>query len=136
MVKIAEKIQYYRLSEIQQCPDFKPEDELNEGIPNRPYIKEAFEQFIDLHLEKLPDFERSNWPFPLDFQMHHCRQFFEKALYHGISEIVIVHGLGEGVLKHEVRYFLENHPSVQLITEINQGGAVRVRLDPRRASLA
>ena len=136
MVKIAEKIQYHRLSEIQHCPDFEPEDEQNEDIPSRPYSKDNFEPFIDLHLEKLPDFERSNWPFPLDFQMHHCRQFLEKAVQHGITEIVIVHGLGEGILKQEVRYLLEKHPSVQLISEINRGGAVQVRLNPSRASLA
>jgi dsDNA-specific endonuclease/ATPase MutS2 len=62
---------------------------------------------IDLHIEALVDSHRgmSNAEI-LDRQMRELRQFYQRALGKRIRKLVIIHGVGEGVLKQEVRDFL------------------------------
>jgi dsDNA-specific endonuclease/ATPase MutS2 len=62
---------------------------------------------IDLHIEALIDSHRgmSNSEI-LDRQMRELRTFYQAALQKRIRKLVIIHGVGEGVLKQEVRDFL------------------------------
>lgn len=61
---------------------------------------------IDLHLDELVDspgcveFSRM-----LQIQMNHCRSFVQKAKKNGIRKVVVIHGVGQGVLKESVRKF-------------------------------
>lgn len=62
---------------------------------------------VDLHLEKLPPrFRNADAIQVLDYQLDWTRRQIEFAKSKGIARVVVVHGVGEGVLKEEVRTLL------------------------------
>lgn len=63
---------------------------------------------IDLHIEALIDSHKglSNSEI-INKQMNAFKVFFNKARAKGIRKIVAIHGVGEGVLKFEVRAYLD-----------------------------
>ena len=63
---------------------------------------------IDLHIESLTDSHRglSNTEI-INKQMNAFKLFLNKARSKRMRKIVAIHGVGEGVLKHEVRKYLE-----------------------------
>tara|TARA_R110001592_G_scaffold359340_4_gene665781 strand:- start:20733 stop:21287 length:555 start_codon:yes stop_codon:yes gene_type:complete len=63
---------------------------------------------VDLHLhEILPDNVRYDPSKALEFQMRVFEQSFERALAARVKEFMIVHGYGKGVLRSEIRSFLQ-----------------------------
>jgi len=62
---------------------------------------------IDLHIESLVESHAgmSNSEI-LDRQMRELRTFYNNALQKRVRKLIIIHGVGEGVLKQEVRDFL------------------------------
>ena len=62
---------------------------------------------IDLHLA-----EGTFWDFPLESQLNILEKEMDKALVMGLSEIIIIHGIGEGILKKAVHKMLKTHPHV------------------------
>jgi dsDNA-specific endonuclease/ATPase MutS2 len=67
---------------------------------------------LDLHIEQLTDSHRglSNFEI-LSLQMKKFKQFLDKAKANHINKIVVIHGVGEGVLKSEIRLFLHGSPN-------------------------
>jgi hypothetical protein len=63
---------------------------------------------IDLHIESLTDSHRglSNTEI-INKQMNAFKLFLNKARSKRMRKIVAIHGVGEGVLKHEVRTYLD-----------------------------
>lgn len=63
---------------------------------------------IDLHIESLTDSHRglSNTEI-INKQMNAFKLFLNKARSKRMRKIVAIHGVGEGVLKHEVRVYLD-----------------------------
>jgi len=51
-------------------------------------------------------------------------RFLDDALLHGLSEVEVVHGAGEGVLRRAVRDFLEGHREVAAFhaADVARGG--------------
>ena len=128
MVKIGEKIRYLKVHELEEGPALDAPTELEvEGFT--PVVHQSdtpFDPIIDLHLDKLPDFENSKWPHPVDYQSYRCRIFIERSIALKIPQITIIHGVGKGILKEEVLHLLDRYQEVNQITAIQQGGAVRV----------
>lgn len=63
---------------------------------------------IDLHIEKLvPDHSELSNTNILTTQLSSLRQYFEKAKSNSISRIIVIHGVGEGILRYEVRKYLD-----------------------------
>lgn len=64
---------------------------------------------LDLHIEEITD-SHSGWSNTeiLRAQMRELKTFYKKAKGKRIRKIVIIHGVGMGVLKEEVRSFLRN----------------------------
>lgn len=69
---------------------------------------------IDLHIEALTDSHAglSNGEI-LNKQMNAFKLFFNKARSKRMRKIVAIHGVGEGVLKHEVRSFLDGQDDLK-----------------------
>lgn len=68
---------------------------------------------IDLHIESLLESHvgMTNQAI-LNYQMKKFRIFFKHAKEHHIRKLIAIHGVGEGILKEEVRAFLANKQGV------------------------
>lgn len=63
---------------------------------------------IDLHIHELLDrFEHMSNGEILQFQMTKCRAFVREAIEKRYPKIVLIHGVGEGVLRSEIHRYLE-----------------------------
>ena len=63
---------------------------------------------IDLHIENLIDSHRGMSNFEiLNIQMTHFRRFMNTSVAKQHKKVVVVHGVGEGVLRHEIRKELD-----------------------------
>ena len=69
---------------------------------------------IDLHLDQYQILKK-NWTNSeiLFFQLRKANEFVQKMLDRRISYFVIIHGVGEGVLRSEVRNILTKYSGVQ-----------------------
>lgn len=72
--------------------------------------KEKFIE-VDLHAEKLVKSVKGmdNYDI-LNIQINTAKHKLEFAIKKGISRIIFIHGVGEGVLKKELHYLLNNYP--------------------------
>ncbi len=68
---------------------------------------------IDLHIEELIDHynKMSNFEI-LQCQIRHLEAFVQRMLSRNCRRFVVIHGVGEGVLKNEVRITLRNYPGI------------------------
>lgn len=69
---------------------------------------------IDLHSHMILDTERglSNSQI-LERQLYEVKRCFRDAMKNLVRKLIIIHGVGEGVLKQEVRYFLEGKEGIE-----------------------
>ncbi|POY38430.1 DNA mismatch repair protein MutS [Solitalea longa] len=69
---------------------------------------------IDLHIEQLrDDHQFINKSDILKIQLDKFHQCLEAAIVHHFSSIVFIHGIGNGILKHELYKVLSKHPHVK-----------------------
>lgn len=70
---------------------------------------------IDLHIEKLIDSHSGMSNFQiLNIQMSHFKSFLSSAIAKKTRKVVVIHGVGEGVLRHEIRKVLDiYHPNFE-----------------------
>ncbi|MES2590137.1 MAG: Smr/MutS family protein [Bacteroidota bacterium] len=69
---------------------------------------------LDLHIESLTDNHRGMSNFEImKIQMNEFKRFYSKAKANQINKIVIIHGVGEGILKNEIRSYLDQQEFVQ-----------------------
>ena len=73
---------------------------------------------IDLHMEHLMDTHKhmANHEIVL-FQLDVCKKQLDKHIEKGTTQLVIVHGVGKGKLKEEVRYLLNSYPEIEYMDE-------------------
>ena len=95
----------------------KPTDQLSQGVLNRytTSTKYQFEKVIeiDLHLEELVEFpmKLDDWQ-RLHTQMQHVKKCLDAAINQNIRKLVFIHGVGQGVLKTELRNYLSEHENL------------------------
>ncbi len=66
---------------------------------------------VDLHAEKLVKSTRGMDNFDiLSIQINTAKHKLEYCISKRISKLVLIHGVGDGVLKIELRYLLNNYP--------------------------
>ena len=70
---------------------------------------------IDLHIEELLESTRgmSNTEILLK-QMKEFRATFKKAKQQHIHKLIVIHGVGEGVLKNEIRTYLSQQDQIEV----------------------
>ena len=86
---------------------------------------------IDLHIEHLLDTHNglSNTEILLK-QLTHFKSTFSKAKSQRINKLIVIHGVGEGVLKNEIRTFLARQEHIEFFdaSYIDYGkGATEIR---------
>lgn len=69
---------------------------------------------IDLHIEALQP-QAVSWPSHqiLELQLRVARQALDAAAYHGMQQLVLIHGVGLGRLKSKLNELLGEHPYVR-----------------------
>ena len=87
---------------------------------------------IDLHIEEILESHigLSNTEILIK-QMTEFKSFFKKAIEKNISKLIVIHGVGEGVLKNEIRSFLSKKEGVEFFdaSYLEYGkGATEIRL--------
>lgn len=78
-------------------------DENPELKGKKPMLIEGM-PFIDLHIEELVDENTANWTNHeiLTYQLRAFRRFLEHNEAKKIARFLVIHGVGEGVLKREI----------------------------------
>lgn len=121
----------FKVAEIEMVIESEPEFDWSEwldeehAVQKKPTPISKFSAEIDLHF----DDTKKGILLPeqvLDQQLNACKLHVETAIAKRINRIVIIHGKGEGVLRHLVHQLLENYAEVQWKMAINQGGATEV----------
>ena len=69
---------------------------------------------LDLHIEELLDrYDRMSNAEILNYQMSRCRAFVREAIEKRYPKVVLIHGVGEGVLKQEIHNWLHGLDHVE-----------------------
>ena len=86
---------------------------------------------IDLHIEQLVD-NHSNWTNHeiITYQLRAFRTFLDKCILQKSNRVVVIHGMGNGRLKEEIRIYLKGHKRYQFqdadFSKFGFGGATQI----------
>ena len=70
---------------------------------------------VDLHIEQLvDDHQRMNSMEILNTQLNYFRKVLESALINKIQRLIIIHGVGAGILKAEIRRALDEYEHIEV----------------------
>ncbi|MGD1846245.1 MAG: Smr/MutS family protein [Salibacteraceae bacterium] len=88
-----------------EFPEANPVQYSRRGRLNDKGVRE-----VDLHIQNLTDSYRNltNGEM-LQIQLEHCRSAIESAIRQKEGKIIIIHGVGEGVLRTEVHQMLNDY---------------------------
>jgi hypothetical protein len=76
--------------------------------------KREGERIVDLHIEELTIFPHQLAPSEiLEVQLEHFEQSLSKALLDDVGRLILIHGVGEGKLRAEIRSRLKASPQVR-----------------------
>jgi hypothetical protein len=68
---------------------------------------------LDLHIHELVDKPKSMTNSEMiELQTHRLEQFIHSCIDQSVSEFVVIHGVGEGVLRTEIRKVLQSHGNI------------------------
>ena len=94
----------------------------NRYVKQNPFAKKRNKQaqipVIDLHIENLLNAHghMANHEIVL-FQLDNCKKQLDKHIERGTNQLMIVHGVGKGRLREEVRYLLNSYPNIEYMDE-------------------
>jgi len=94
----------------------------NRNVKVNPFSKKKKKAInnpvIDLHIEYLLNSHghMNNHQIVL-YQLDACRKELDKHIKAGTTQLVIIHGVGKGRLKEEVRYLLQSYPNIEYMDE-------------------
>ncbi|MBK8497371.1 MAG: Smr/MutS family protein [Flavobacteriales bacterium] len=117
-----EQLAHLRVSDHQAgmiaANDAMDERKRNKGAvrpgksPRKPEDNSVAE--VDLHLHELvEDEDRLSDGEKLEFQLRYFERALESAIRNGKRKLIVIHGVGEGVLREEVRRMLQYYDGVQ-----------------------
>ncbi|MCE3295036.1 MAG: hypothetical protein K0R65_750 [Crocinitomicaceae bacterium] len=113
--------------------DEQPKTRSNYSVQKDRSSAEAKDYWeLDLHIESLTDNHRGMSNFEImKTQMSEFKRFLSKARANGIQKVVVIHGVGEGVLKNEIRNYLAQQEFLEFYdaSYLEYGkGATEIRL--------
>jgi dsDNA-specific endonuclease/ATPase MutS2 len=73
---------------------------------------------VDLHIEKLTDSKKgmSNYEI-LSLQLATFEKYYDLAVAHYQPSLIVIHGVGEGVLKNEIHQRLLNRNEIKKVDD-------------------
>ena len=100
-----------------EVAQIKPEKEIpkkRKTPTSKPKERNAPKMEVDLHIHQLTNSYRgmSNYDM-LNIQMETAKRQLEFAMNKRIQKIVFIHGVGEGVLKEELKYLFGRYDNVK-----------------------
>jgi dsDNA-specific endonuclease/ATPase MutS2 len=85
-----------------------PQKKSQKNKNTRSYVEE-----VDLHIEELSDnYNKMTNGQIMEIQLNHFRRKLEQAIQNGNHKIVFIHGVGNGVLKSEIRKLLNSYSGI------------------------
>ncbi len=77
--------------------------------------KEVFTREVDLHIEKLVDHHKglSNYDI-LEIQIRVAQKSIEQAIREKTPKLVLIHGVGEGILKNELEFLYRKYEFIKV----------------------
>ena len=98
--------------------------------PTKIFQEETFiGETLDLHMERLnPTMANANPVHILEYQIRKCTSFINYIVRKRKLKAVIIHGIGTGQLKTEVKNICANYSEIIRINEVNNGGAQELHL--------
>ncbi len=89
---------------------FKPAEE-------KKVIEKPFKE-VDLHIEKLrEDYQFLSSSDIIKTQLERFRKTLDAAIVHQLPSVVFIHGVGNGILRHEIHKVVGKHPQVKTFTD-------------------
>lgn len=102
------EVSNYEAAEIK-----KQKEDRKKKLPKslKPKERNKPKMEVDLHMQHLTKNTRglSNFDM-LNLQLETAKRQLEFAIEKGIQKIVFIHGVGEGVLKEELKYLFKKYP--------------------------
>ena len=103
----------YAATEEVVREEVKEIQKTSEPAPVRQKVSEQFLE-VDLHIQELISNTKglSNGDM-IEIQVHHFREQLEWAIKQRIKKIVFIHGVGQGILKQEIRHRLKGYTNLE-----------------------
>ena len=95
---------------------YKKEQEVLMHIPINVFDKVSHGGIpeIDLHIHELVDKPKTlNNSEMVEIQIHRLERFIQSCIEKSVSKFVIIHGVGQGVLRTEIRKVLVSHGNIE-----------------------
>lgn len=126
------KYREYDLAQVLSNEFIVPDEktEQSEHHARRSKIEVSVDEWeIDLHIEELTDSHRGMTNYEIvQKQIFEFQKFLRAARSKKIRRLVVIHGVGEGVLRSEVRSILDSIPGTEYFDEDYRKGATVVIL--------
>jgi len=109
------KLEPHERAAIQRLAELEGGSQPKRSQPHADRGKRVIDVELDLHIHELTDSNRGMTPREMvDLQMKHFERMLELALKERKKRMVVIHGVGEGVLRAEIRLFLEDvYPDIE-----------------------
>ncbi len=113
LVKISDEIVVSNY-DVARVKSEKEIPKKNKRQVTRPKERNAPKMEVDLHIQQLSNSTRemSNYDM-LNLQMETAKRQLEFAMRKRIQKVVFIHGVGEGVLKEELKYLFGRYDNVK-----------------------
>lgn len=100
---------------ISKVKSEKQEEKKRSFVKESKAKKEIFALEVDLHIEKLVPNKNglSNYDI-LNIQMDTAKRQMDFAIRNRIPKLVLIHGVGEGVLKSELDFLLRKYENISI----------------------
>ncbi|TDQ29295.1 Smr/MutS family protein [Zeaxanthinibacter enoshimensis] len=101
-------------SEISRVKDEEARSGKRRKPAPRPKERNAPQMEVDLHIEKLTQgYKRLETFEILELQLETAKRQLEFAIRKRIQKVVFIHGVGEGILKEELKYLFNRYEGVR-----------------------
>jgi len=108
-----EPVRFFEKQSVEEVLAEKADPKPKHVVKDKASKKEQFSISYDLHIEKLvKNFSRMSNHDILTLQLDTARYHLEHAIRNRIPRIVLIHGVGEGILKTELDFMLSRYKNV------------------------